>query len=257
MIKKFGLAFLIIVAAIALIVGAFKVGSWYSGRDITALKLQLAKSEETTELATQLYVRKLQDMEKLDVLLNTEREEVKRLKKFLDETDAKLLATQQIALKWKKAYEAVLDANQTDGPPDEGGVTRKRVDFAGNIGPLHASGHTLTDPAEAFLKFEQIVPLVLTVAVAQNKDKTWSTYVTSSDENVDVKINLAGVNPLVLSPKWYQRFWWDTHLYGLGDTGVSAGLSWRGDNAAFGVSCAAVGDGKACGVNFGLRLGRP
>jgi hypothetical protein len=248
----------VVILVLAVVAVGFKVGDWWrarqSGSEIEALKTQLASTTETLEIQKGLYSKKSVAYDDLAKFLTSKEGELDGLVKQLDDTKAKLLTAQQLSLKWKTAYEAILSSHQTEEPlPD--GTVRKRVDFEGRLGPIKATGHTLTDPAETFLKLEQVDPLRLTIVVAQNRDKTWSTYVTSSDENLGVNVDLAGVNPLILSPKWYQRVWLDVGAAALGDPAGYVGLSWRGDRYSVGVMCYASGGSmNGCGATLGARL---
>lgn len=246
-------------AVVAVLMIGFKVGDWWRMRktanQISELATTLQKTTETLEITTGLYSKQSFAYQDLAKYLEAKTSEMVALKKQLDDSKASLLTANQLTLKWKRAYEAVLAANQTDAPPVDGGSSRKRVDFEGKLGPIHATGHTLTDPPEAFLKLEQTDPLKLTVAVAQNKDKTWSTFVTSSDPNVNVTVDLAGVNPLVISPKWYQRIWLDVGAAAIGDPAGYLGASWRGDRYSAGALCYASGGSmNGCGATLGVRL---
>lgn len=248
----------VLVLIIAIMAVGFSVGDWWRTRKsadvIAELATNLQKTTETLEITTGLYSKQSFAYQNLTALFQGKTEEVVALKKQLDDSKAQLLTANQLTLKWKKAYEALLDAHQTDDPPDEDGTVRKRVDFSGRLGPIQATGHTLTDPPEAFLKLEQVDPLRLAVAVAQNKDKTWTTFVTSSDPNMDVKVDLAGVNPLVISPKWYERIWLDVGAAALGDPAGYVGLSWRGERYSMGAMCYASGGSmNGCGATLGIR----
>lgn len=254
-VKIVGAGLLLLAMLAGLGYGGYRFGKRSNQNRIADLSTELSKSEETVELQKGLYSRKVKEIEDLTSLLDTRRAEVAALRKHLEETQAKLLITEQISLRWKKAFEDALKAVQTEEPPEEpGGVPRKKVTFEGMLGPVKASGHTLTDPPEAHLKLEQIVPLILTMNMVQNKDGTWSTFVTSSDENIDVKIDLAGVNPLVLSEKWYQRLWIEANAIFIGEPAGTIGLSYHGDRYSFGVDCSAWQTGSGCGVRGGFRL---
>lgn len=249
----------VVALIIAVMAIGFKVGDWWTTRktrgEIATLKTELSKHLETIEVQKGVYAIQIFKYDTLQDLFDTKMAEVELLKKHIEDSQAKLLQVERISLYWKKAYEAALAANQTEEPPVDNGPVRKRVEFAGNLGPIRATGHTLTDPPEAFLKLEQVDPLRLTVAVAQNKDKTWSAFVTSSDENVAVKVDLAGVNPLVISPKWYERVWLDLGAAALGDPAGYLGLSWRGDRLSVGAMCYASGGSmNGCGATLGVRL---
>jgi uncharacterized membrane-anchored protein YhcB (DUF1043 family) len=251
-VKYVGVAIVIII-----FVGlGFRLGDWWRSREVADLKTELSKSAETLELATGLYVRKIEEIDKLTSILDTSRTEVKKLKEHLEDSKAQLLVTEQISIRWKKAYEAALAAAQSEEPPVDGGVVaRKRVDFEGTLGPIKAKGFTLTDPPEAFLKLDQSLPILLTMSVAQNKDGTWSTFVTSSEDNIDVKVDLAGVNPLIISPSWYQRIWLGVGATVIGDPAGTLTLGYYGDRFSFGAECYFAGsENRGCGGSLGVRL---
>lgn len=251
--KEIGLAVLVI----AILGIGFKVGDWWRDRktsdQIADLQTKLAQDRETIVLKDGLFIT--ETTKDLDALQKSRAEAAEILKR-IDSMKAQLLTSQELTLKWKKAYQAAVAASQTDVPPPvDGGPTRKRVDFTGKLGPIQATGHTLTDPAEAYLKLEQVDPLRLSIAVVQNKDKTWSTIVSSSDKDIDVKVDLSGVNPQVISPKWYERIWMDLGAAALGDPAGYVGLSWRGDRYSVGAMCyAAAGSMNGCGATLGVRL---
>lgn len=248
------LGLVIVGILLAFMLAGYRYGVNKSKGRIAELSMQLSKSEETLEIQKGLYSKKVGEYNDLSVLLDTSRSEVRALKKHLEESEAKLLVAEQVSLKWKKAYEDYVKAHQTDLPPDDNGVVRKRVEFDGDLGPIHASGWTLTDPPEAHLKLEQLLPLILTMNLVQNKDGTWSTFVTSSDENVDVKIDLAGVNPLVLKERWYQRIWAEAGVSFLGDPAGRVGLRYQFDRFSVGADCTVWQTGSGCGLNVGYRI---
>jgi hypothetical protein len=250
---------LIILISIAVLVGLIYTGYDYGRKKELVhsadLAVQLAYSKETIELTKGLYSKEVIKYEDLSKLFTQKGSEIDALKKQLRDSQAKLLVAEQVTLTWKRAYEAAVKANQTEEPSKEpDGIPRKRVDFVGDLGPIRATGHTLTDPPEAFLKLEQIMPLVLTLTMAQNRDETWTTYVTSSDENVNVEINVAGVNPLILKEKWYRRFWLDLGAIITGDPGARIGLRYQFDRFSFGADCTAMQTGSGCGMNVGYRI---
>lgn len=250
-LKYVGLGVLI---AVIMAIG-FKLGSRSRDNEMQELAVRLAANEKTIEIEKGLYATAIVELKHAEGLLDGSRSEVKLLKEQLKKAGAELLTSQQLTIRWKKAYEAALAANQTEEPnPNPGDPVRKRIDFTGTLGPILATGHTITDPPEAYLKLEQIIPLILTVAVAQNKDGTWTSYVTSSDDNIDVQVSLAGVSPRILSQKWYQRIWLDLGAAALGDPGVSVGLSYRGNRYSIGATCLSTGDSSGCGATLGLRI---
>lgn len=244
---------------IVLVLGAvgYKIGQRSRNDEVSELVQNLSAQGKTVEVYQGLYSSKVIELKSVLALLDTSQKEVATLKKHLEDSGAKLLTTQQLVVKLKKAYEGALAANQVEQPvdPENPAVIRKKVEFAGELGPMGVRGFTITDPPEAFLKIEQIRPLVLSVSVAQNKDKTWSSFVTSSDNDVQVDIVLAGVNPLLLSPKWYQRIWGEVGASVLGDPAGSVGLRYTGDRYSIGVSCYATNTSAGgCGGSIGFRL---
>lgn len=249
----------VVLIIVGVLAAAAKVGYMYATRRysdrVAELSVQLSKTTETVELTTGLYTKQLIKYDNLVKLFaSVDNAEIKALKKQLDESKAKLLVAEQVSLRWKKAYEDALAATQTEEPAGDTGVPRKRVDFDGKLGPIHASGHTLTDPPEAFLRLEQTDPLVLTMSVAQNRDKTWVTYVTSSDPNVDVKVDLAAVNPLILKEPWYERIWIDAGATFLGDAAGRVGVRYQFDRLSLGGDCTVWQTGSGCGLSVGYRI---
>ncbi len=117
---------------------------------------------------------------------------------------AEVLTAQNLVIKWKKAYEALVVATQTEETTPEG-VVRKKVEFIKDFGPFIVKGHTLTDPPEALLNVNQGRPLKLSVVMTQEKDKSWRGYATSSEDNMAVDIAVSAVNPDMLNPKWYEK----------------------------------------------------
>jgi hypothetical protein len=71
---------------------------------------------------------------------------------------------------------------------------------------------------------------------------------------VNVEINVAGVNPLILKEKWYRRFWLDLGAIITGDPGARIGLRYQFDRFSFGADCTAMQTGSGCGMNVGYRI---
>ncbi len=246
--------FLGIVAPLLLV--GYECGKRSQTGAIADLTTKLAENEKTVEIKDGLYATKVVELKGLTKLLEGSSSEITALKKQLSDSNAQLLTTQQLVVTWKKAYQGALASTQTTIPPDNGAnpTERKRVDFSGDLGPIHASGHTLTDPPETDLTIQQIRPLKLTVAVAKNKDGTWSSYVTSSEPDVGVDVTLAGVDQKIIDPTWKQRIWLDFDGSFLGGFSSRAGLSYHFDRWSIGPSCSVWKGGAACGASVGIRL---
>lgn len=232
-------------------------GSRSRDGQVQDLASRLAQSETTVRLKDGLYATKLVEVSNLTSLIDSSKDEDRALLEQLDASKSELLTTQQVAVKWKAAYEGTLDTHQTDsGPsPTVPGVTRKRVDFQRDFGPIAVSGYTLTDPGEGQVSVRQTRPLVLTVSVARDPSGKWSSLVTSSEPTMEVGVTLGGVDLGVLpTPSWYQRVWLDVSADVLGDPAASLGLSYRGDRWSIGASCFASSAARGCGLTGGVRL---
>lgn len=214
------LSLVVVIVVSVAIVGAQK--SRYDSQ-LADLRNAVASRDQTIETQKGVFQKLSLESKDLSGLLDKSDEQVKLLQKELKDGKEQLLAATTIGLKWKKAYEASVKGHQTEVPSTEpGGTVRKRVDFENDFGYIGIVGHTLTDPPEAYVKIQQNRPLRVTVAVSQDKSGAWKTRATSSEENVGVDITLAGVDPWVLQPKWYEHVGVDLDL-GVG-SGVLGGL---------------------------------
>lgn len=234
-------------------------GSRSRDDQVADLSSRLAQNEHTVQVKDDLYATQLVEMGNLKGLLDTSRSEIRALADQLKDSKSELLTSQELAVRWKKAFEGIAVAHQTDsGPsPTAPGVVRKRVDFERDFGPISVTGHTLTDPAEGEVSVRQTRPLLLTVSVARDGSGRWSSLVTSSEPSMEVGVKLGGVDLGVLpSQSWYQRLWLDLGTAELGDPAVSAGLSYRGDRFSVGASCFVVSGAHGCGLTGGIRIGK-
>lgn len=250
MLRYLKIAGVVICIAAVIAVGYF-IGRNTKKTEMAFLVTQLAQNEKTAEIDKNLYATKVIEAANLDVLLNIKSAEVILLKKQIDDSKADLLTTQQISLKWKKSYESALAANQETIPPTATTPERKKITFSGVLGPIEATGYTITDPAEAFISLKQKNPLILTVAVARNIDGTWSTYVTSSDDNIQADVKLAGVDTGAIAPKWRQRIWLTSGVNVIGDKSAYVGMSYQWDRFTAGIHCST---GANCGFDLGFRV---
>lgn len=232
-IKQYGLLAVIGLLLIVVIWGA--IGKWSNDKEMARLRNEVALRDKTIEVQKGVYTKLSLETADLRKLLDSKDEQVKGLLEQVKKNKEDLLAANQVAIKWKKAYEGAVAANQTEVPVDPGnptGPTRKKVTFQKDWGMIGVSGYTLTDPAEAFVKVEQLRALMLTLAISQDPTGAWHSYVTSNDENTAVDIKLAAVNPHILEPKWYEKLQLNLALAG-GTTNngfgilVGAGVSYK------------------------------
>ena len=219
-VKQYGLLGVIALLLVVVIWGA--VGKWSNDKEMARLRNEVALRDQTIEVQKGVYTRLSLETEDLKKLLDSKDQQVKDLFEQIKKNKEDLLAANQLAVKWKKAYEGALAANQTDIPPDPSnptGPTRKKVTFSKDWGMIGVSGYTLTDPAEAYVKVEQLKALMLTLAITQDASGAWHSYVTSNDDNTAVDIKIAGVNPHILEPKWYEKIQIGASLAGGSGTG--------------------------------------
>lgn len=226
-------------------------------KQLAELRNQLADKDKTIEVQKDVYSKLAVTTDDLRSLLDRKSAEIVALEKHVAKLQEQFLTVTSAMVKWKKAYEALLEGTQTEEPPVEpGGAVRKKVSFDKDFGYIGVEGWTLTDPAEAWVKVKQNRPLKLTMAVTQDKSRRWHTYVTSSEENVGVEIGLTAVNPWLLTPKWYEKIQVNASL-GVGD-GVLMGLGagYRIKQFDVGPSVWIAGDGelsKFYGANVSWR----
>ena len=237
-----------------LLFGGYRCGQSSRDDEVGGLLVKLTQTQKTSEIKEGLYATSLVQMGDLNRLLTEKDVEVARLKKTIDDTKALVLTTERVEVRWKQAYSAPTEATQVPVPAPTTGLIRQRVDFRHDFGPFLVSGYTLTDPPEGNVTVTQGRPLDLTLAVARNRDGTWSSLVTSSEPGMAVNVTLGGVDPGILKPRWYQRLWATTSVSALPDPGASLGLEYRGDRVSLGPQCQAWSGGWGCGLSFGLRI---
>ncbi len=167
------------------------------------LRNQLVQKDNSVEIQKGLFVKKSLEVENLKSLVDRTSEDNKKLLNELDKNKEKVVQLTEVGIKLKKDYEAKFNAKQT--VVVEKGVKRDKVEFEKEFNVYKVSGHTLTNPGEAIIKFSQTKPLTLTLVLTQDKEQNWKVYTSGNDDfNVDIK--LAGVNPFIFEKKWYEKF---------------------------------------------------
>lgn len=218
-LMKVGVIALGVLLLVGVIYGAIQKQAYES--QLRELRNAVASRDKTIETQQGVYHKLTLEMTDLRGTLDSKDEEIKRLNDELKKNKEQLLTATSLVVKWKKAYEAAVAGNQTE-VPGENGTVRKKVEFAKDFGYIGVNGWTLTDPAEAWIKVEQLRPLKLSMTISQDKDGAWHTRTTSSEENVGVDIAVTAVNPYLLDPKWYEGI------------GVKLDLAGGSTNAGFG-----------------------
>jgi hypothetical protein len=87
---------------------------------------------------------------------------------------------------------------------------RVRVEFTHSQPPVHVSGYTLTNPAEAHITVDWVEDLELEINLAVDKSGAWRAYVDSEDiELGDITLN---IDQSVLARKWYENISFGANL---------------------------------------------
>ena len=205
--------------------------------NITDLNNAVALQTQTSEIVRGLYEKATLETKNLEDLLDGRDTQIAALKKELDKKDQDLIAETNMAIKWKSDYQALVAATQTTVPgATPADPSRTKVEFNKDFGPILVQGYTLTAPPEAFVLLHQQRPLKLTLAISQDENKLWHTYVTSSEENMVADISLSGVNPWLGNIHWYERLSITGTVAANGTNNALAGVGAGLDIAQFTVS---------------------
>lgn len=201
-VKKGGLI-LAAIALVAVVTHLVRARAAYRER-ISELASSLATRDRTVETQKGLYERVTAEVDDLRSLLDTRDDQVRAMSKEIEDRGDRVLSVSKTVVRWKAPLEGSGEGRQEDVAPVDGRPARTRVDFSRDFGYVKVDGHTLTNPAEYSLRLSQGRPLSISLAVVQGKDGGWRTYATSSEDNVAVDIEVSAVDPLVLSPRWYE-----------------------------------------------------
>jgi hypothetical protein len=191
-------------------------------KQLRELRNKVATHEQTIEVQKGVWSKASLELDSLKKLLDSSKKDQVKLKDELNKSKADVLGLTEVSVKLRQDYEALLKAKQTEVPGVDGKPGRTKVEFDREFGPYRISGHTLTNPAEAYLKLAQHRPLRLTLVITQLEDKSWRTYAASSEDDVSIDIKLSAVNPYLLERKWYERIGFNAYLGG-GTVAASAG----------------------------------
>ena len=215
--------FLVILVLLALLAGGAALSKHHYEVQLAQLRNQVAARDQTIEVQKGLFSKLTLEVQDTKSLLSSKDEQVKALLNQVKTDHEDLLTANQLVVRWKAAYEGKGTSTQTETTDPGTKVVRKRVNFHRDFGTIGVSGYTLTDPADSWLKVEQLKPLQLTVAVSQDKSGAWHSYVTSNDDNQTVDIRVASVDPFLFRPRWYEKIQLNTVFAG-GQSGLGFGL---------------------------------
>jgi hypothetical protein len=203
------------IAALVLLFVSFAGFTYFRLRSVasekTKLLNELAARDKTIEIADGVYQKQTQVIADLKSLLDNSDQQVHSLTEQIEKRDQEIITLNQVAVRWKKAYEGALNAQQepvdpTVPVPPECRQLRTKVDFDKDFGYIKVTGHTVTNPAEGYVKVEQVRPLRLTMALTRGEDGKWNTFVSSSEDNVAVDVSISAIDLKKLKQKWYERF---------------------------------------------------
>jgi hypothetical protein len=194
---------------------------------LTELRNAIANRDTTIETSIGVFQKLAIQHGNLSVMLDAKDVQQKALLEELKKGNEKVLVANKLAAYWKGAYEGLADAGQHHEDGGVGNPGRDVVDFTKDFGYIFVTGHTKTNPPEAYIKLEQRRPLRIILTVSQKEDDSWVTRATSSEENISIDIQSATINPKVLDHRWYERLGLVGDLAGgsdglLGGIGVSA-----------------------------------
>lgn len=228
--------------------------------EIVELHNQLAEAAKTIEIKDNLFMKKTIEVEDLKSVISSwehvneiDKKTIKELANLLKAKQEELLTANRLAIKWKKAYEAQVEGRQDD-VPGEGDVKRTKVSFSKDFGYIGVEGYTLTDPPQAYVKVQQNRPLMLSLALTQDRKGVWKTYVTSSESDVGVDVVVSAVNPYLLKDKWYEKLSLTTSLAGDSDAFMASfGVSYDFGSFVLGPSVFALYSDRVS-VAYGANL---
>lgn len=174
------------------------------------LQNKLAERDETIEVQKNVYQKLSIQSKDLSKLLDEKDEELTRLKSQLKNSGDELLTASSLIVGLKKELQSARKAALAPQDPENPGKIEVKFDSDKDFSPFRVTGSTIGDCGRVEeptynVKLLQEKPIKLSVVVSQQKDGSWRTSATSSEESIGVDISLASVNPFVLEPKWYEN----------------------------------------------------
>lgn len=208
---------LIAAGALLLVIGLVVLGLTLKKnayeKKIVELQNQVAERDKTIETKEGVFQKLTLQNKNLEKLLDDKDLELREALDLIDQQNGQLLTATKLVAKLRKDLEAKGDGVVLPPKPEDPSALTVSFDInlPSDAKPLfNVKGHTTGDckrekDASAFVSLKQVTPIRFSLIVSQDKDKTWRTTVTSSDENFEVDIALAAVNPYMLEQKWYEK----------------------------------------------------
>lgn len=220
----------ILLAVVVALAVAFTLNRRSYESRIVDLQNQVAARDKTVEIATGLYQKKTLQAQDLQKLLDKKDTQVKELQQQLDKTGAQLLTVSSLNIQLKNQIAKGQATVVVTPPQNSSGKSTFAVSRKEDFGPFEVNckmnGTEPVTPGLVGSEISLTQPRLfkLNVVVSQDKDGTWRTTATSSDETFKIDIDLAAVNPLLLEPRWYEKIGLNTEV-GIGtDPGLLVGL---------------------------------
>lgn len=212
----------------------YKFNSWKEERSFLLNKISV--QQKTIEIAENVYRKQSLELKDLNSVFDSIKSENKTYKKNIKNLETefkkrkeKILSINNVAIKWKKAYEASIKSNQEEIVDPSTKEKRLKVSFKKDFGYLTAKGYTITSPPETWISVEQNRSLQLLVVLTQTEDKAWNATATSSEDNVEIDIKLSSINPYIIRKKWYEKINFDSSLGWNEEFFAYVGTSYRFD----------------------------
>lgn len=221
----------VLLAVIVALAAAFTLNRRSYEAKIVDLQNQVAARDKTTEVQVGLYQKLTIQSTNLQSLVDSKDQQIIELKNQLDKTGAQLLTASSLVVQLKdQIAKGTATTVVVTKPTTPDGKPTFSINQVQEFGPFEVgcemSGTEPVTPNQVGYEIKLTQPRVfkLSVVVSQDKDGTWRTSTTSSDEDFKVDIGLAAVNPLLLAPKWYEKIGFDAEL-GIGtNPGLLAGI---------------------------------
>lgn len=202
--------FLAVLLAVAV---AFTLSKQGYEKQIVQLQNEVAVRDKTLEVKEGVYQKLVIQSNDLSSLLNNKDGEIQRLNDQLSKQGSQILTANTLIVQLKKDLQSSSHVVVQPTDPKYPGMIHAKLDSKNDFDPFLVTGDVLTDcsveqsqSTKATLKLSQTRPLKLSVVVSQDKDGTWRSSTTSSADNFQIDIALAGVNPYLLEEKWYEKF---------------------------------------------------
>jgi len=227
-LKTIGIAAGIVLLSFIAIAGVMTIKKNAYDARIVELQNAVATRDQTIEVQKGVFQKLSIQSRDLQDLLDQNDAQLKLLQEQLKKSGDQLLTAATLIVKLKKDLESkgtgttvIIDSNGK-------AMALVKFDTQDDLSPFRVTGETVascditSNKFDYNLKLYQIKPLKLSVVVSQGKDGAWKTSTTSSEENFQVDIGLAAVNPYILEPRWYENIGLSVDLGG--GTGFIAGV---------------------------------